>query len=316
MGEKDLTEKALLYYNDVFADIVNVLIFNGQEIICTDDLTEADSHTYYYDEEHIREQEQDIVKNWISGEVQFACIGFENQTCTDNDMIFRVFGYEGARYRSQLNQKSDCRYPIMTLVLYYGYEHPWNHATSLHKKLNIRPEIKEQVVDFHINVYDIAYLSPDTVALFKSDFRIVADYFVQMRQNKNYIPSKIEFQHVQETLHLLAAVTDDMRFETSYINYEKEEPKNMCEVIDCYINMGMAQGKELGIAQGKELGIAQGKELGIAQGKELGIAQGKELGMVEAVKALMESMGFSLSQAMAALKVSPELQAKIKQQLS
>ena len=33
MGEKDIAEKILLAYNDVFSDIINVLLFGGQEII-------------------------------------------------------------------------------------------------------------------------------------------------------------------------------------------------------------------------------------------------------------------------------------------
>ena len=33
MGELDITEKILESYNDVFADIVNVLLFNGEQII-------------------------------------------------------------------------------------------------------------------------------------------------------------------------------------------------------------------------------------------------------------------------------------------
>ena len=32
MGEKDITQKLLEEYNDVFADIVNVLLFNGKQI--------------------------------------------------------------------------------------------------------------------------------------------------------------------------------------------------------------------------------------------------------------------------------------------
>ena len=30
MGQKDITEKMLADYNDVFADIVNTLLFNGR----------------------------------------------------------------------------------------------------------------------------------------------------------------------------------------------------------------------------------------------------------------------------------------------
>ena len=33
MGEKDIAEKVLEDYNDVFADIVNVLLFQGEQIL-------------------------------------------------------------------------------------------------------------------------------------------------------------------------------------------------------------------------------------------------------------------------------------------
>lgn len=33
MGEKDIAEKTLETFNDVFSDIVNVLLFNGEKVI-------------------------------------------------------------------------------------------------------------------------------------------------------------------------------------------------------------------------------------------------------------------------------------------
>jgi hypothetical protein len=36
MGTKDITEKALEDYNDVFADIVNVLLFDGTDYVRPD----------------------------------------------------------------------------------------------------------------------------------------------------------------------------------------------------------------------------------------------------------------------------------------
>ena len=33
MGEKDITEKVLADYNDIFSDIVNVLLFQGKEVV-------------------------------------------------------------------------------------------------------------------------------------------------------------------------------------------------------------------------------------------------------------------------------------------
>ena len=42
MGTKDITEKHLEDLNDVFADIVNVLLFNGERLVKEKDL-EADT---------------------------------------------------------------------------------------------------------------------------------------------------------------------------------------------------------------------------------------------------------------------------------
>ena len=45
MGEKDIAEKVLLSYNDVFSDIVNVLLFGGKEVILENDLEDQTTRT-------------------------------------------------------------------------------------------------------------------------------------------------------------------------------------------------------------------------------------------------------------------------------
>lgn len=40
MAEKDIAEKTLEAYNDVFADIINVLLFNGEPYVKEDELEE------------------------------------------------------------------------------------------------------------------------------------------------------------------------------------------------------------------------------------------------------------------------------------
>ena len=46
MAEKDKVQKTLESYNDVFADIVNVLLFDGKRIIDENDLTDAQTFSY------------------------------------------------------------------------------------------------------------------------------------------------------------------------------------------------------------------------------------------------------------------------------
>lgn len=69
MGEKDATEKTLESYADVFADIVNVLLFEGKRIIDPEDLQDALPRSVYKADEKIHEQERDTAKFWLSGQI-------------------------------------------------------------------------------------------------------------------------------------------------------------------------------------------------------------------------------------------------------
>ncbi len=51
MGEKDMSEKILEDYNDVFSDIVNVLLFHGQELIEPSALESISVHSQYKGED-------------------------------------------------------------------------------------------------------------------------------------------------------------------------------------------------------------------------------------------------------------------------
>ena len=183
-----------------------------------------------------------------------ACIGFENQTASDPNMPLRVMGYDGAEYRAQLLGDSENLYPVVTLVLYFGHDKPWNGPLSLKERLNIPKEFEPFVNDYKINLFQIAYLTHEQVELFQSDFKVVADYFVQKRENGDYIPSSQDLTHVQETLQLLSIMTNDNRFEEAYntnTDGQKGDPRNMCDVLDKVENRGIAKGIAKGKAEGK-----------------------------------------------------------------
>lgn len=249
MADKDAAEKILESYNDVFSDIVNVLLFGGREVISANALEDQPSRSHYKADGKIREIERDVVKRWKKGNICVACIGFENQTSSDPDMPLRVIGYDGAEYRAQLlsNRTAKNRYPVVTLVLYFGYKERWKKPFTLKERLKIPPEFDPYINDYKINLFEIAYLTSEQIELFQSDFRIVADYFFQKRKNGNYIPSTREIHHVQETLQLLSVMTGDYRFEEAYDHGKKGEQYTMCEVLDRIEN----RGRERGILEGK-----------------------------------------------------------------
>ena len=87
--------------------------------------------------------------------------------------------------------------------------------------------------------------------MFSSDFRIVADYFVQMRKNRDYVPSKQIIEHVDAVLKLMSAVTGDTRFEEAQNNsVVKERSVSMCEVLDKIENRGIKIGEKRGEKRG------------------------------------------------------------------
>ena len=103
MGEKDITEKILADYNDVFADIMNGLLFAGEQRILPEALENTSIHSQYKaEDEKVHELERDVAKYWKEKEVELAICGIENQSVVEKNMPFRVIGYDGTAYRSQL----------------------------------------------------------------------------------------------------------------------------------------------------------------------------------------------------------------------
>ena len=107
------------------------------------------------------------------------------------------------------------------------------------------------------NLYEIAFLTPEKVKLFRSDFRYVADYLVQKRMTNDYKPSADLLQHVDETLKLMSVLTDDRRFEEVIEELPGKGGVSMCTVLDKVENKGRKEGKLEGLAQGKLEGMIQ-----------------------------------------------------------
>ena len=107
------------------------------------------------------------------------------------------------------------------------------------------------------NLYEIAFLTPEKVKLFRSDFRYVADYLVQKRMTNDYKPSADLLQHVDETLKLMSVLTDDRRFEEVIEELPGKGGTSMCTVLDKVENKGREEGKLEGLAQGKLEGMIQ-----------------------------------------------------------
>ena len=262
--EKDITQKTLEMYNDVFADIINVLLFNGEKVVTEDSLTDVLQESILKMDGRIRAQYRDIAKYWHNSKIKLSMFGLENQTKPEKLMPLRVFGYDGAEYVQQAKKENgkETKYPVITLVLYFGYICRCNQPKSLFELLDIDERIKPYVNDFKMNLFEIAYLDREKIDMFKSDFWILADYLYQMRVNKDYVAGDTVIKHVDELLMLMTAMTRDYRFEETINEVKGKEHVTMCEVLDRV----EARGIEKGIAKGREEGIKEGIREGIKEG--------------------------------------------------
>jgi hypothetical protein len=257
MGEKDLAQKTLEAYNDVFADIVNVLLFNGRQLVQEDELEQESPDSIYKVDGKLHELKRDVAKYWKHNNIRIALVGLENQIETDKYMPIRVMSYDATAYRQQLlnqyetdpetgkqvrKKNAEPIYPVVTMVLYFG-NIPWKKYRTLLEIVEVPDELKPYVSDYNTNIFEIAWLSKEQVEMFKSDFKIVADYFVQVRTNKDYKPSPQKIKHVNEVLQLMAIFTNDDRFEDYQNQFIKGEDLTMCEVLDKAEARGEARGK-------------------------------------------------------------------------
>ena len=265
MGAKDITEKILADFNDVFADIINGVLFDGKQVVSERALENVKDRSQYKFNNIIHEQERDLAKRWIPYKICFALYGLEHETGAEPYMPMRIIGYDGAAYRGQLTKRERDRpnFPVITIVLYFGTKH-WDQPRTLYECMNIQENLKPFVSDYKINVVEVAFLD-DKLDNFHSDFRIIAEYFVNKRRNIEYTPSAQEIQHVDEFLKLLQALTGDDRYFDVLNLLQKEAKKegvNMCEILDKVENRGIAIGEKRGEIRGEKRGEIRGEKRG------------------------------------------------------
>ena len=121
------------------------------------------------------------------------------------------------------------------MVLYLGHKGRWNYPKNILGIVDVDDRLKPYVNDYKINLFEIAYLPEEKRKLFKSDFRVLADYLYQMQKNNTYEPEMYKIEHIDEVLNLMSAMTNDNRFEEIIEEVHEKEANYMCEVIDIMV---------------------------------------------------------------------------------
>ena len=306
MGAKDLAEKNLLQYKDVFSDIVNVNLFGGRCYVSAEELSREPGEliTKAVSDDKLCQLQMDVPMKCKKDNINFfLCL--ENQSDKNNVMPVRDMGYQHAKYMEQIKEAKESNRktgnyptpmtkelndsqklsPVITLVLNYSQKE-WEKPRCLNDMLEFPEDIGEELTkwipEHPICIINLASQSETTIRQYQSDFKYIVRYLScgndRKKLDEYFQTTEFELDHPEAFLDWLSAVTNDRRYRKAKELIQETEGKggriNMCVLLDMYEERGIEKGIAQGEARGIEKGIAQGLEQGEARGIVKGISQG------------------------------------------
>lgn len=256
MAEKDMAEKKLEDYPEVFTDIINTLLFSDSSIRLDENkIVDGPTESIYKAEEQDKEQRRDTFKYYDIGNkgILFcvAAYGIENQSTIDNVMPVRIMNYDASAYKSQVfglkssskqtNQKRKRIYPVITIVLNFS-EKEWKTSRSLYDMMALPSDLAKYVQDYKINVFDVAFLEDDVIEKFTSDFKAVARFFKDKRLRLE-ANDTIEIKHPAEIADLFSVFTGDEGYRDAVPNVIKKKEKGEVITVCTYTETIRDSGK-------------------------------------------------------------------------
>lgn len=260
MGTKDTTQKRLEDFEDIFADISNVLLYDGEDVIKENELETVTVKDTYTVEHQIHEVERDVAKRWKHHSLHISLIGLENQTDPDYKMPLRVICYDGASYRAQLNaEESKKTYPVITLVLYMGTEKHWTAPKQLTDCFKYDERLSKFISNYKINVVELAWLSDEQIMKFKTEFRNFVELLRDTRLGRKPQYSPIQLKHVHELLQLMRVMSGNDEYEqllkqtTNNLkqNKLKGDEITMKKIVSLGFDEARAEARAAGLAEGE-----------------------------------------------------------------
>ena len=327
MGKADVYESDYLENEEVFADLVNGVLYQGEQVVKPCELEEQDGELRSILGEDVKKTLRDKVKLW-KGTV-IAVLVVENQTKVDYRMVTRAMLAESMAYdkqwkklrdknRAQEKQqeerveedefvsgmrKGDKFIPVITIVIYYGKEKPWDGARTLYELLDVEgneEKILPYVSNYRLNLFD--YHDYDDFDRFHSELQSVFEF---LRYAGDKESMKIRLEQHRERYENLSGQAKVLLTKLANIRKipgvgEKEFEKgdfSMCKAFEDMRKEGFIEGEKKGEIKGEVKGRA--KEI-IETGYEF------KLSREDTLRRLQDKLNISLEKAQEYVRIYDE----------
>ncbi|MBD5547975.1 MAG: hypothetical protein HDQ97_11335 [Lachnospiraceae bacterium] len=239
--KKDTVEKEFIAFPDIAADVINVLLYQGKEVVKAENLLAGPTETIYQGWKKQRSQYEDLCKYELAdGRVNIMYL-IANQSRTDGKMLLRKAGYTGGVYREQYEKKTQGIFPVIEFVLYWGIPR-WRSSCNTRRLFRGRKLVDEAwkyIDELQLHVFEMRHLTKETRALFHSDMRIVVDYLAEGNQYR----SEKKIVHKAALIRMIKVLSGEMDTENIETWMEEqgireEDEITVCELFDQYVRQG------------------------------------------------------------------------------
>lgn len=236
----DPMTKDFLRDDKIFADLINGLLFEGNEVISSDDVEEGDTDSATQVGLGTVNRRNDITKKVKVGERE-VIIRIENQQRADDMMAVRNGEYTLLKYSTQKKEKKRML-PVFTITLYYG-EEKWQKSKRLAEMVEVPKELLDEFQDWDARIVDLKEVDPHR---FKNRERREFIDTLQKLYEWNRDLESLRGLVVSKRSAFLAGVVTGTKELVEKILKEKGGEINMCKAVDEY---GREQ-REIGLRNG------------------------------------------------------------------
>lgn len=253
----DASFKDLLRIDDIFADIINVTLFCGHQVINPNSLscfdTELSQNIQYNDDVLSVIRRSDLMKRYSSSHMNIL-FGIEIQSVPDKNMPIRIAGYTYLSYVI-LDKNKEKKIPVIMIVLYVG-ERKWKEGRRLSESLEVPKSLEDVFNDFKAPIYDIREIESERCQ--SEELRDLVELLQKIYERDFHFEER---EYNKQACIVAFSITGDK--ELLEIANRKEGKIKMCEAIRELryeermkgINEGEIKGREEGEAK-KQIEIA------------------------------------------------------------